>query len=292
MGTPVFDTEKKADTGPTRQAATAADRGAETQANVGNQAMLRQGEPAAAKNPFANVQLRKDYPISYAEKDAFVSRLVHDTFLGFERKKIVGDKSYRRLTAGGLQSYLKDIAKGDLTSFEMAFIANVWGKDGMTTLIPIYAQGLGLFGYEIVMGGSGDRVHSIVTRLGEELQVFHSEAALVSEGLGPIDYAIAGWGALSVGKFLLKRVLARAAAKAALRDLGEEGGEQLGSALGKAAAKSRFSPAEQEAIDTMVKGGVDKAAAEELMIEQRTLEWVKGPPGTKGWKPWKPMGGW
>jgi hypothetical protein len=252
---------------------------------------------SGGKAPGPDLVLRKEYPIYLGAQNEFKSKLKHDTILGIETSKVVADNSYRILNAAGLSSYMRDITKGVLTPFEESILANWGDREKFDTVVPIYAVNVGLFGYELVSGGSGDRIHRVYSRLGEQLSETHSEAALVSEGLGPIDYVLGGAAALGIGKFLLSKLAKRAAAKLVLKEVAEEGAEELGNAVGgsvpaPASAARVFTPAEQEGIDLVVQSGYSREFAEELALEARKGVKVLNPgAGTKGWKPWKPGGG-
>jgi len=69
-------------------------------------------------------------------------------------------------------------------------------------------------------GTSGDYFRRIFDRDGNKLNEIHSETALVSLGLGPIDYLLLAGGVLAIGraaigKFMAKRAAAKKAAQAA-----------------------------------------------------------------------------
>ncbi len=157
--------------------------------------------------------LFRDRPIYPGEADAFHYEVEHKRMMGIDLPEIERDDSYRELTPKGLGNFLRDLNKGPLTQFESHLVAG-WGKDPSTTLIPIFERNKGVAGYEQVTGGSGDRVHEIFTRTGEKVGEFHTEAALVNEGLGPIDYAFAAAGVVGAGKLLFGAIASRRAAGA------------------------------------------------------------------------------
>jgi RHS repeat-associated protein len=106
------------------------------------------------------------------------------------------ETSVRTLNRAGLKSYLEERVHGTLTSFEKNMVAE-WGEDPMATLTPFVQIGrAGVVGYEIVTGGSGNRVHTFYNRFGHNLASSSHEASLVN-----VTDELIGYVLLVVGGF-------------------------------------------------------------------------------------------
>ncbi|WP_105969046.1 DNA/RNA non-specific endonuclease [Streptomyces geranii] len=114
------------------------------------------------------------------------------------RRVVVQDRSWE-MTPDALRAFLVSMAGGQLTAFEEKLVAN-WN-----TLRPVpQFDGPRIVGYYLVSGGSGMREHRVHDPDGNVAAYWTSEAALVNEGLGPIEYVLLGRAALQIGSLALR----------------------------------------------------------------------------------------
>lgn len=173
-------------------------------------------------------------------------------------------KEYRGATQSGLEERLTELnGGGPLTNFEKNLVSkwnrnpeghgvtslkrlSLGAKDESWTLTPI--KGLDSKGekldkevqaYKVTVGNSGDRRTTYYDRNGNELRgTGHSEAPLVNEGLGPIEYL----GYAQLGKQIITKLGQKVGQKLAAREAAE-----LAKAETRAAAKGSSSPGQPAA---------------------------------------------
>lgn len=216
-----------------------------------------------------------------------------------------------KLNSQGMEQHLKEINNGGpLTPWEKQQ-ATAWDKeDSDTTLTPIGKVGAnGVQAYAMSKGGSGDRVTTYYDRNGNVLGgPFHSEQALVNEGLGALDYVMGALGARKLIGGLIKG--GRAMIKAGTREAGEAGAEAAesratGSQWRQGSGTSVYNPKppsgggfnaeELRSIKVYQDAGMTRAQAEDV-IRRRGSETVEvvgtGPNagGTNRIPDWKKVG--
>uniref|UniRef100_A0AAU1ZSG8 DNA/RNA non-specific endonuclease n=1 Tax=Streptomyces sp. NBC_00093 TaxID=2975649 RepID=A0AAU1ZSG8_9ACTN len=120
------------------------------------------------------------------------------------------------MTPQALHAFLVGTVGGRLTPFEEYLVAN-WNE---VKPVPQF-DGPHIVGYYTVSGGSGRREHRIHDVNGDVADFWLSEAALVDEGLGPIEYLLMGRAAVKLGSLALRsgaRLLASGASSAYVRN--------------------------------------------------------------------------
>jgi len=180
-------------------------------------------------------------------------------------------KGYRGANSSGLQKHLSQLNAGQpLTDFEQEWVAKWDKEDGATTMTPIMQIGeKGVQAYKITQGGSGDRVTNYYDREGNKLAgPYHSEAALINEGLGPLDYVAGAMAAKSILGGLIargRRMLATETAEAVASSTGRSEGEAIASGTGKeSAGASSWRQGSGTSIYTKGKGPAPKPPASEF----------------------------
>ncbi|MDJ0345131.1 hypothetical protein QMK19_31820 [Streptomyces sp. H10-C2] len=127
---------------------------------------------------------------------------------------IVHDNSWE-MTPQALHAFLVQMVGGRLTPFEENLVAN-WNS-----LRPIpQFDGPQIVAYYLKSGGSGCREHRIHDPNGDVVAYWTTEAALVNEGLGLIDYLLMAHAALRLGGLAL-RAGARIVASGASSELAQ-----------------------------------------------------------------------
>lgn len=186
---------------------------------------------------------------------------------------------YRQANSSGLQQRLSELNGGaPLTDFEKEMVAGWDKEDAATTLTPIMPAGeKNVQAYQITKGGSGDRVTNYYDREGNKLAgPYHSEAALVNEGLGPLDYIAGGLAAKSIIGGLIsrgRRLFATEAAEAVASSTGRSEGEAAASGAGReSAGASSWRQGSGTSIYAKPKGPAPKPPASEFTeAEEKTI---------------------
>ncbi|MFG3294279.1 hypothetical protein ACGF3G_36440 [Streptomyces sp. NPDC048179] len=115
-----------------------------------------------------------------------------------DKRVVVHDNSWE-MTPEALHAFLVQMVGGQLTPFEENLVAN-WNS-----LKPIpQFDGPQIVAYYLVSGESGLRSHQIYDPNGNVVVSWSSEAGLVNEGLGLIDYLLMGRAALQLGGLALR----------------------------------------------------------------------------------------
>jgi len=120
------------------------------------------------------------------------------------------------MTPQALHAFLVGMVGGQLTPFEEGLVAN-WNE---VKPVPQF-DGPHIVGYYTVSGGSGRREHRIHDANGDVADFWISEAALINEGLGPIEYLLMGRAAVKLGSLALRggaRLLASGVSSAYVRN--------------------------------------------------------------------------
>lgn len=208
----------------------------------------------------------EDYPIHRGVGDELIRSIEHrDISVGDHGPQYTyNDKSYRRMNAVALKAYLVQRANGPLTSFEESVIGE-WDKYEYPVLVPIYQAGdVGLVGYMLTRGESGDTIHTLYTRSGNKLREYHTEVPLVNMGLGPFEYILLITGALGLGRYAIGKYFAKRAVTE-----GTEG----------AIAKEFI--AEEDGVLAVIQDGKIIAQSRDVLLPHdefvfRKLKWRKG----------------
>jgi hypothetical protein len=127
----------------------------------------------------------------------------------------VGDQADRHVTVpdnrwemtpAALHAYLEEMVGGRLTFFEESLVAQ-WNE---VKPQPVF-DGPRVVAYYLVSGGSGERHHRIHDPFGQVVAEWTSEAALINDGLGLIDYLLLARGVLQLGTLAARATAAMAA---------------------------------------------------------------------------------
>src|SRR5690348_12960120 len=131
---------------------------------------------AAEVGPADFDSIVEDYPIFPAQVDSLGREIEYtppNIYAGETRIKY-RDVSVRRLTKAGLRAHLTTLEHGPLSPFEEQLVAG-WPQDPDAALRVLLRIGhSGIFGYVLVTGGSGDRLHRVYARDGTLVHEHHS----------------------------------------------------------------------------------------------------------------------